>query len=233
VKPRICVPLPVNDFSSVGPSIQRAEAAGADLIELRLDYLEAEAFERLSMLKEIIDGAMVPLIATNRHHSQGGQRLQDEKQRVQTLIEAANLGFEYVDVELTISNLKPTIRKVKSYGAKPIISFHDFKGTPEVSEMEKIVESEVKAGAAICKLVTTANSLDDSVKCLLLTYKMSQATDFVCFAMGRAGMLSRVLSPLMGAWFTFASLESGLETASGQTSIDELRQFYRQLGIYE
>jgi 3-dehydroquinate dehydratase type I len=233
VKPRICVPLPVSDFSSVGPSVRRAEAAGADLIELRFDYLKAEAFERLSMLKGVVDGATVPLIATNRHHSQGGQRLQDEKQRVQILIEAAKLGFEYVDIELTISNLRPTIRKVKSYGAKTIVSFHDFKGTPEISEMEKIAESEVKAGAAVCKLVATANSLDDSVKCLLLTYKMSRDMDFICFAMGKAGILSRVLSPLMGAWFTFASLESGLETASGQTSIDELRQFYRRLGIYE
>ena len=233
MKPRICVPLPVNDFSHVGPSIQRAEAAGADLIELRLDYLEADALKRLDSLKEIIDGASVPLIATNRQHSQGGQHSQEEKQRVQALIQAAKLGFKYVDVETTTSDLRLTIRKIRRYGAEPIVSFHDFKGTPKVSEMEKIVESQIKAGAAVCKLVTTANSLGDSVKCLLLTYRMSQATDIVCFAMGRKGMLSRALSPLMGACFTFASLETGLETASGQVSIAELMQLYRRLRVYE
>lgn len=233
MKPRICVPLPVNDFSSVGPLIRRAEDAGSNLIELRLDYLEDDALERLSELKGMIDAASVPLIATNRHHSQGGQRLQDEKQRIQILIQAAKLGFEYVDIELTTFDLRSTIRKIKSYGAKPIVSLHDSKGTPEVSEMEKIVKSQFKAGATICKLVTAANSLGDSVKCLLLTYEMSQATDIVCFAMGRKGMLSRAISPLMGACFTFASLESGLETASGQISIAELTRLYRQLGVYE
>jgi 3-dehydroquinate dehydratase type I len=233
VKPRICVPLPVNDLSSVGPLIRKAEAAGANLIELRLDYLEADASERLSQLNRIIDGASVPLIATNRHHSQGGQRLQDEKQRIRILIQAAKLRFEYVDVELTTFDLRSTIRKIKSYGAKPIVSFHDSKGTPEVSEMERIVKSQVKAGATVCKLVTAANSLGDSVKCLLLTYRMNQTADIVCFAMGRKGLLSRAISPLMGACFTFASLESSLETASGQISIAELTRLYRQLGVYE
>jgi 3-dehydroquinate dehydratase len=39
-----------------------------------------------------------------------------------------------------------------------------------------------------------------------------------------------LLSPLFGAFFTFASLEQGSETASGQMSIQEMRTAYELLG---
>jgi 3-dehydroquinate dehydratase len=48
--------------------------------------------------------------------------------------------------------------------------------------------------------------------------------------MGEAGKASRLLSPLFGAFFTFASLEKGDETASGQMSIGEMRTLYQVLG---
>ncbi|MEM2960941.1 MAG: type I 3-dehydroquinate dehydratase, partial [Candidatus Bathyarchaeia archaeon] len=62
------------------------------------------------------------------------------------------------------------------------------------------------------------------------TYEMSKKTNLVCFAMGENGLLSRILSPLFGASFTYASLERGLETAPGQITISELREIYRRLG---
>ncbi len=49
--------------------------------------------------------------------------------------------------------------------------------------------------------------------------------------MGEHGKVSRLLSPLFGAFFTFASLEQGNETAAGQMSINEMRAAYALLGI--
>jgi 3-dehydroquinate dehydratase type I len=118
-------------------------------------------------------------------------------------------------------------------GSKPIVSFHDFDETPSDSEMEDPVNSEIKAGAAVCKLVTTAKTLNNNIRCLLLTQKMSKVTDIVCFAMGNQGLLSRVLSPLFGGFFTFSSLDTGLETSTSQIPITELKELYRKLGAGE
>jgi 3-dehydroquinate dehydratase len=60
---------------------------------------------------------------------------------------------------------------------------------------------------------------------------MSNVTDIVCFAMGSQGVLSRILSPLFGGFFTFSALEVGLETSSGQISLTELKELYRKLGV--
>ena len=51
------------------------------------------------------------------------------------------------------------------------------------------------------------------------------------FAMGEAGKLSRILSPLCGGYFTYASLETGKEAAPGQISVQEIREIYSCLKL--
>jgi 3-dehydroquinate dehydratase type I len=225
--------LPAEKLSDLTPLIRRAEDSGADLIEIRLDYIGTDVSNAIDELGKVIKKASVPLIATNRQYQQGGHHPQDEEQRIKTLVKAAALGFQYVDVELTTAKLKATVQRVKDYGAKPIVSHHDLKGTPAESEMEKIVKSQIEAGTDTCKLVTTAIDVADSIRCLVLTRRMSEITKIVCFAMGRKGALSRAFSPFFGAYFTFASLESGVETALGQMSISDLKELYRRLGANE
>jgi 3-dehydroquinate dehydratase len=49
--------------------------------------------------------------------------------------------------------------------------------------------------------------------------------------MGELGRVSRLLSPLFGGYFTFASLERGSETAAGQMTIQEMKSAYELLGL--
>jgi 3-dehydroquinate dehydratase len=49
--------------------------------------------------------------------------------------------------------------------------------------------------------------------------------------MGERGKISRLLSPLFGAYFTFASLGQGSQTAAGQMSISEMKTAYTLLGM--
>ncbi|MEM2914535.1 MAG: type I 3-dehydroquinate dehydratase [Candidatus Bathyarchaeia archaeon] len=231
MKPRICVSIPLERSSELSSLIRRAQDAGADFIEVRLDYLKGEILTKMNSIEKAILNASVPLIATNRKYEQGGRRPQNEETRIVTLTKAAEIGFQYVDIELSSENLKVIVKRIRDLGSKPILSFHDFKGTPSDSEMEKIMKMQLESGAEVCKIVTTANTLEDNIKCLLFTQKMSQVMNIVCFAMGSKGILSRVLSPLFGSFFTFSSLEPKLETASGQFSISELKEIYKKLGV--
>jgi len=226
MKTQICAPIAAENASEAMRLIRKAEARGADLIELRLDYLND-----LKEISRIVESTLLPIIATNRQYEQGGHRTQNEDKRVQALLDAAGQGFRYVDIELTTLGLNSVIHELKKTGAELIVSFHDFKQTPGMAELEKIVGSQMKMGADICKVVTTANSIDDSLSCLLLSSKMSRKAKVVCFAMGKMGILSRVLCPIFGSQFTYASVEKGRETASGQLSISNLKKLYRKLGV--
>lgn len=233
MKVKVCVPVPAGNFNDIFTMISRAEKSGADIIEVRLDYLGHSVLDYMNRLGEIVEFSRTPLIATNRSVDQGGRCVLDEDRRLETLISAARAGFRYVDVELSTSGLNRVVDAVKAYGAKAIVSYHNFKCTPEIHEMEKSVKAQIEAGADVCKVVTMANSVMDSVSCLIFTYEISRKANIVCFAMGEKGLLSRILSPIFGAQFTYASLGKSLETAPGQITIEEIKDVYRRLGVWQ
>ncbi|MEM2320556.1 MAG: type I 3-dehydroquinate dehydratase [Candidatus Bathyarchaeia archaeon] len=228
---RVCVPVPARDFRELASLIREAESSGADLVEVRLDYMGEGLLENIDHLRDIVEACSVPMIATNRHRGQGGVCMLDEELRVESLLRAAEIGFDHVDVELDTRGLHEIVSHIKAYGAKVIVSHHTFTHTPSTEELEETVRREVKAGADICKVVTMANSLADSVRSLVFTYEMSRRVSLVCFAMGERGLPSRVLSPIFGASFTYASLGRGLETAPGQIAIHEMREIYRRMRL--
>jgi 3-dehydroquinate dehydratase type I len=153
-----------------------------------------------------------------------------EAERQQTLRDAAKSGFEYVDVELSTPQLKDLVKELKAIGAKAIVSLHKFDGSFGVSELSSVLEREISSGAEVCKIVTTAKRLEDNLTTLNFTSTASSKAKLVCFCMGELGKISRLLSPLFGGFFTFASLERGNETASGQMTIQEMKAAYELLG---
>jgi 3-dehydroquinate dehydratase type I len=198
--------------------IEKAEEANADLIEVRLDSIENRG--------EVVDLATngkTPKIATDRSS-------RPEIEQRQVLLSAAKSGFEYVDVALSTPQLKDLVKELKGQGAKPIVSFHKFDGSLGISELNSLLEKEISSGAEVCKIVTTAKRLEDNLTTLNFVSAASSKAKLVCFCMGEHGKVSRLLSPLFGGFFTFASLEQGNKTASGQMTIQEIKTAYELLG---
>ena len=206
--------------------IDKAESAQADLIEVRLDYLEESR-----NLQDLAKSTKLPLIATNKLKTEHGFFSGTETEHQQTLLSAAKNGFEYVDVDFTSKKSAETINKIKALNVKPIISYHKFDGILTVSAMEKILDEQIDSGASVCKIVLTAKQIEDNLPILSFVSFASTKAKLVCFCMGENGKTSRLLSPAFGAYFTFASLEQGSETAAGQMTISEMKTDYSILGI--
>ncbi len=198
--------------------IEKAEVAHADFIEVRLDCLESQR-----ELADLAAHGKTPKIATDK-----ASRTETEQR--QMLLGSAKSGFEYVDVELSTPQFKDLVKELKALDAKPIVSFHKFDGSLGISELNSILEREISSGAEVCKIVTTAKRLEDNLTTLNFTSTASSKTKLVCFCTGQLGRVSRLLSPLFGGFFTFASLERGSETASGQITIQEMKAAYQLLG---
>lgn len=222
---RICVSiLPKNNVEALS-LIERAQKAKADFIEVRLDCLEVSR-----NLSELVKSTKTPLIATNKLVAERGFFAGTDSQRQETLLAAAKNGFKYVDVDLSSTKPKETIDKLKQLDAKPIVSYHKFDGALSSLEMEKILKQEIDIGAYVCKIVTTAKKIEDNLAVLNFVSSMSSKAKLVCFCMGEDGKVSRLLSPMFGAFFTFASLDLGSETAAGQISIQQMVAAYDVLG---
>ena len=105
---RICVSiLPKNNAEALR-LIEKAESAQADLIEVRLDYLEESR-----NLRDLAKSTKLPLIATNKPKAERGFFSGTETDRQQTLLNAAKNGFEYVDVDFSSLKRSETIMQDK------------------------------------------------------------------------------------------------------------------------
>jgi 3-dehydroquinate dehydratase type I len=206
--------------------IEHAEREQADFIEARLDKLTST-----EGIAELAAHGKTPKIATNKLAAAGGYFTGTENEQQRTLLAAAKNGFNYVDIDLSASNLNEFMREARENGAKIIVSHHDFNRPLKRPELTRILERELACGADVCKIVTTAKKLEDNLTILNFTATTCKKADVVCFAMGELGKVSRLLSPLFGGFLTFAALDHSGETAPGQMTIREMRTAYRLLGV--
>jgi 3-dehydroquinate dehydratase type I len=222
---KICASVTAQTTDKIVDMILKSEKQGADLIEVRLDYLQEDPdFTRIRKLTSL------PLIATNRAKHEGGQFIGNEEMRTRYLFTAASEGFEYVDIEVATPMIETLAVKLKDESTvKLILSHHDFQTTPNLDGLNHIFKEELAAGADVCKIVPTANTAEDNLTCLRFTNHASKIKDVICFCMGKQGIPSRLFSPLLGGFMTYASVEWGKEAASGQLTIEETRRFYELL----
>lgn len=222
---KICASVTARTTDKLVDMVLKSEKHGADLIEVRLDFLqEAPDFTHIRGLTSL------PLIATNRSQREGGLFEGTEESRISYLLAAASEGFEYIDVEVATPTIGALSLKLKEESTvKLILSHHDFQTTPSLDGLNRIFKEEMIAGADVCKIVPTANAAEDNLTCLHFTSQASKTKDVICFCMGRQGIPSRLFSPLLGGFMTYASVERGKEAASGQLTIEETRRFYELL----
>ena len=214
-KPRICAVIVNNDLEAV-----REVEPFVDLFEVRIDLIGDGWQELVKQFKK-------PWIGCNRSADEGGGWEGDEASRIEKLLKAIELGADIIDLELRTTNLKQTMGLIKKR-TKCMLSYHDLDKTPSLRDMKGIVRRQLEAGADVCKVVTTAQRFEDNLTILQLISEFPKAR-IVSFAMGPLGFASRVLCPLVGGDFTYASIEPGKESASGQITVSELRKLYEMV----
>lgn len=214
-KPRICAALVANE-----PEAVKEIEPLVDLIEVRIDLIIAGWQGLVKLFHK-------PWLACNRVPQEGGRGSSNEEKRIEELLEALELGADIVDIELRTEKLAKIVPVIKQR-AKCLISYHDLDDTPALEEMKSIVRSQLKAGADICKVVTTARKFEDNLAVLQLIREFP-GIKLVSFCMGDMGLISRVLCPLVGGYFTYASIEKGKVSAPGQITVRELKALYEMM----
>lgn len=230
---RICVPVCESRAVELRQAMTRAGEV-ADLIELRLDYLQGdELFKALSNLPALISASTRPVIVTLRPAEQGGQREMDNLTRIIFWVEHFLYGkphVDFADIELDLALL--FMQREKEEGRalfnwkRVICSYHDFRGVPR--DLWNIYEQMATTPARILKIAVQANDVTDCLPVFrLLEHARSNGREMIAVAMGQAGIATRILGPARGAFLTYGSLSDAQASAPGQVSAAELRELYR------
>ena len=229
----ICIPIVASTTKAALAQMEKG-APLADVLELRIDLIRDIDLEQLMNGKR----SGMRILVTNRREDEGGGFSSSERERIELLKDAVALGADYVDIEAStekklIGDVRTQIEKHHNR-TKWIISSHDFSGTSSEKALIKRFNACRRIGGDIVKIVTHAHAVEDNLRVLgLIPYARDKGQQIIALCMGEQGKISRVMAPLLGASWSYASLEKGAESAPGQLTTEEMRLIYRLLGVEE
>jgi 3-dehydroquinate dehydratase/shikimate dehydrogenase len=214
----ICVTIGRGRHAALAEEWKAAAEAGAELVELRVDCLRRDPDMKRILLKR-----PTPIVFTIRRGADGGLWRGHEDRREQLLREAIVMGADFVDLEMDVA---PKIRRFGK--TKRIVSYHNFKETPE--NLGEIIEQiSEQCDPDVVKLATMTKTIGDAVRLLRAGSKAKVPT--AAIGMGELGFFSRILGRKYGASVTYAGFHPERTFAPGMPRYQALKRdyFYDQI----
>lgn len=204
--PLVVASLPGRDVEALRTQAERASAAGADLVEFRLDRLPASELPHLERVHELpLMHEWVPAIATLRSRAEGGEGPDDPSER-RRLLRAALEALPFSVIDLELARDLPLREELASATGRPVafvVSAHLPEGTP-TAQVARTLERALEEGD-VGKVVLPATA-GRVVRDLLPLLRPLRGRPFVLHTTGGAGSVLRVLAPRARMAWVFGSL---------------------------
>ena len=216
MKYRTCVSIGEKNPKKVKSVLKKA-LSKSDYAEIRFDFLKKSD---IPIVLEDVKKNLSRCVCTLRPKSEGGLFVGKEDERKSILRLIAEYNPYLLDVEFnTIQKDKKLATYLKKSKSKLLISWHDFKKTPNEDQL-KTRHNKMRRFSDMIKIVTVAKSVSDASR-LLSLYSVKSKSKTIAFCMGEQGKFSRILCLHLGSPFTYVSL--GKAIAPGQFSVDEIK----------
>ena len=213
----ICISIAQESRRLALADMLNAAQMGADLLEVRLD-----CFENAPDPKELLAARRKPVIFSCRRTADGGNWKGTEDERVMLLKTAIVSQADYCELEMDVAH------QVRRFGAcQRVISYTNLKETP--SDIAEIYEEMRQKDPDIIKLTCKARTPEEAWPLVQILAKPPVPT--VVVGLGRPGLMLAVLGRKMGAPFTAAALEKGMEAYPGQPTVSDLEKVYHYRDI--
>ncbi|HOK67145.1 MAG TPA: shikimate dehydrogenase [Anaerohalosphaeraceae bacterium] len=225
----LAVSISAESVEKAQEQIDRSVCQGAEAIELRLDFLENPEEAAAANLVKYVKAKGLPVIATCRHISEGGSADWPTEKRLKVLTAAMEAGADFIDWEFA-QYLQPGVQEMLTAALRRfrtcrlILSAHDFHG-PFEDLSARYEAMRTLCPEAVVKLVYTAGHINDCFEAMDLLYQEKE--DLIVFAMGPAGMITRILAKKLGGFLTFACPEEAAAAAPGQIPVRKMKTLYR------
>lgn len=211
----ICVSL---GFPTVAQCLKALKEV--NFAEIRLDLMDVKTAD----LPALFAGSK-RLIATCRP----GKQTAEERKNL--LLGSLTHGAPFVDIEhdAPAGYRRAIIRAARKANARVIVSYHNDDETPASAELRAFVRRSFRLGADLAKVACRTHSPSDAARLLGLLEDPAIQGKLVVAGMGRSARAVRILAPLFGSAFTYASFARGRETAEGQIPFRELGEILRKI----
>lgn len=217
------MPLVDEDLDGIENKIENVLKENVSFIEFRFDYLKD--FDNVELFLEKISKYNKHSIYTLRPITEGGKYAADDSKRIILLKKLALARPMLLDLEYnTISTNDELADFIDDNGIRTLISWHDFAITPNQEFLVDLID-KMRVFSHFIKIVTTANTIEDTIRIMKLYNLIGSSLNLIAFSMGELGIISRVLCNVVGdSPFTYATVENAI--APGQLTIHQMKSIY-------
>ncbi|XVF37915.1 hypothetical protein REPUB_Repub20aG0052500 [Reevesia pubescens] len=211
--------------------MHKAKEFDDDLVEVRVDFLKF--FIPRQDLDILIKQALLPTLAPYRSRWENGQYDGNYSKQQEALCLAMELGADYIDIELKVAHdFFISLPGERPENVEIIVPSHNYGRTPSVENPGILVAKIQVFGADIVKIATTTSDIVDNARTFQVLVHFP--TPMIGFVTGEKGLMSKILAPKFGEFFTLGSLKAGVVSFLGQPNVKELLDLYnmRHIGPY-
>jgi 3-dehydroquinate dehydratase/shikimate dehydrogenase len=208
----ICISIAQESRRLALADMLNAARLGGDLLEVRLD-----CFEKAPDVGELLAVKPRPVIMSCRRVQDGGRWQGTEADRLALLRQCLVSRADYVEIELDVAD---QIRPFPP--AQRVISYTNLRETPD--HLADIYAEAQTKRADVVKLVTLVRTPEEAWPLVQILAKPALPT--VVVGLGKLGVMLNLLGKKVGAPWTYAALERGMEAYPGQATISDLKQVY-------
>lgn len=189
----------------------------SNFVELRVDYINDFSINQIDTIKQHV---YKENIFTCRSINGGGKFEGSEEELKNIVYKADELQFNHIDIEMSMLNSINFLNK----NSKIIGSYHNFNNTPSYDELLNIYKN-IKRYDFVDIVKIATNVVNDSDNIELVKLLINKRDNIIVLGMGEKGKITRIISPLLGGYLTFASINNNI-SASGQISLGDLIKIY-------
>lgn len=192
-------------------------------VELRIDeflrnFSEDDLIDWIKKIKKIGENEV---IGTVRWYKEGGENCFYIPDRNRLEIFRKIIDYvDIVDVEIKSKISENVIEIAKSKNKKVILSYHNFKKTPDYKILKKIVKNGKRKSADFLKIATKINSSKNLFNLIKITYEYSKKIKIITIPMG-VSLCERLIPLAFGSQFSYVSFSK--KTAPSQPSYFEIK----------
>src|SRR5262245_28591446 len=187
-------------------------APQCDLLEVRLDR-----FGKAPDVGELLAHKPRPVIMSCRRERDGGAWHGSEDERLALLRQCIISKADYVEIELDAAD---QIRRFPP--TKRVISYTNLEETPE--DIADIYAEMQQKNPDVLKLTTLARTPEEAWPLVQILAKATIPT--VVVGIGKPGLMLGILGRKIGAPWTYAALERGMEAYPAQPTVSDLNDVY-------
>jgi 3-dehydroquinate dehydratase I len=212
--------LPVIEESKDRVFEKISEYPDYEFYEIWLSYIKDLDTDFVWKISDTYNGKLIFLF--RKKDLEKTSLVKEDREKIIKLIE--NSG-NFLDLDINDQSEDLEYIKKDKLNNKLLVSYHNYKETPDLQELEKLVSNMEEYKPEIFKVACFCKEPEDGVKLLTLLLKIKKENKkFIVTGMGEEGKIVRIYSALWGNEFNFTPADIENESAPGQITRDELQR---------